>query len=252
MSLRVNITTGKMGDCILAEPAINAAAIADGEPADVYVVPKYRFLFEGHPWIRLVDEPHAEPDVTTDSSIAYHGGHFGRIPFAAGYFTQFGLPVRPSDRVHYERYRMRPVTRVNRIILSPFCLSCGRFSGHEPNVTPPWSFWEPVIKAAPYPVFAIGHPVTPMIEWCTNIKTTDDALHWLYDFINESRLLISVETGLLHLVSAMKIPTVFLSTATPIVFAKPDTRCEVVRSEVGPKGFAPDAVIEAMRKLLSE
>jgi hypothetical protein len=266
-----NNGVGKVGDTIVAEPALTAFAKQEKTKIfyDVDFTKKHEDLFIGHPYIipvpRVLEV--IKPDYEVSHSKAFGISHAKMIPFGAGFFEQLGMN-HEGNRVHYNNYYINdpfnPVIIdkfVDSVVIVPNAYSCtsrdsttGQPSSlHRPNCQPPIAWWEPVLDSLrDHKVFTLSSNSSwdwvrfPEIE---NVECP--TLLYLLKALKSAKLLISVETGTLHLASATKTPTVFLSSATPTVFAKPDTACRVVRSWYADE-FRISETIKAIEDLLAK
>lgn len=271
-----------LGDAILTEPAMTAWSEAHGgEPVDFYFSPMnaaYACLFEHNPAIRVISSDEFDRystrvhvKVVPDSQSAYYEAHRLKLPFAAGYFFQFGLNPDPGKhRLHFEVFsRYLRYSQIswsghssNEIAICPNARSCmsSVYLGSLPNIKATVEWWEPVVDfigSYGIKVVNIGSPDG------MKIKGTD---HWTgSDFrdvvrrLAGSRFVISVETGLLHLAGGIDgLPIVFLSSATPSdaddptsYFAAP-RNARIVRSKVWKRAtFDRDEVIGHIKELLA-
>ncbi|WP_422927495.1 hypothetical protein [Singulisphaera sp. PoT] len=242
--MKVNHEHTRIGDTILIEPALAACAEAAG-PIDLYVTPRYRELYEGNPAVRLAGIPHDDPDVVPSAGEALAYAIDRNVPFAAVYFPQFGL--EPRGRLHYEihggPFQESPEPlRLRRILIAPYARSCHRHEGSAPNLEPDPGWWDPILRCLPLPAFTLGeeHDATlPNTQPMKGLPLRD--VVWE---MRRSSLLISVETGILHLAGAARIPSVFLSSATPENVSRPTSDCQVIRAPS--PSWDADEVIEAV------
>lgn len=228
MSLKVNAWNARLGDGILIEPAISAWAEKHQDQVELYANPIHRPLFEHNPAIRLVDEPHAEPDIVPNPTLALQFAWFLKVPFGAGYFQQFGL--HPHGRLHYEIFGepfQETPERLERILIVPYARSCSGHAGKKPNIQPSPEWWLPILERLPLPAYTMGTSDDATLPFTQPLK--DLGFRQMVWEMRRSRLLISIETGPLHLASTAKVPTIFLSSATAIPVSKPNTDCQVIR-----------------------
>jgi hypothetical protein len=169
-------------------------------------------------------------------------------------------PEWPREcRFHYKYFgELENNTTYLPIIIVPYGYSCtGRTPGNRPNVQPLTEWWRPIVKFCEFDV----KPSRPVIALMSNNlewePELDFVMSWrgksmrtILHLMSSSSLLISVETGILHLASATKTPTIFLSSATPATFAAPDTRCKIIRAPYADM-FDQDEVITAAKELLN-
>lgn len=243
---------GKLGDSVLMEPAL--AAFGESRQCKIFFNVEFNLghdqLFEDHPYIVPIPSipPNVIPQFQTDSSRAFHEAHAREIPFGAGYFSQFDLDYR-KYRNHYKSYYIDKISRddlkshkyYDYIGLVPNGYSCvsrdsttGEINtGRRPNVQPSRDWWKVILDILDGPKVSLSSSKGswdciqfPGIE----VAKTESMID-LLTTLKACRLLISVETGTLHLTSATKTPTVFLCSATPPFFSKPDTRVSVIRAE---------------------
>jgi Glycosyltransferase family 9 (heptosyltransferase) len=264
----------KLGDTILIEPAAYSYARNTGDRVELYVSPQFRCLYQNHPYIRLLDDVPADPDLILNSDQAYGYSIENCLPFGAGYYPQFGQEFQPGDRCHYQSFSMLPVAR-NRttIALTPHSHCDQSRLGLGPaNVEAPLSWWKPIVSKIKN-IYKIDKNF-PECKQYVNAATVcgendecipgsdrysslrfknyrsgkfDDVLR----FLSHVPLLVTVETGILHLASAAKVPTLFLSSATPPSFCRPDTRHEIVRADF-PGEWSYEEIFAKMDRLLSE
>ena len=107
----VSIPHTLLGDTILVEPSMSAWSIAHGGEKVELILDRankpYVCLFRDNPHIEIVDSwaEGGEEVVKPDTSAAFSYASNNNLPFAAGYFPQFGLSPRPGiDRLHYKMY----------------------------------------------------------------------------------------------------------------------------------------------------
>jgi hypothetical protein len=269
-----------LGDALLVEPAMTAWSIANGgAKAGLYLSPvnsAYRCLYEHNPAIEIVASDVLEAPKTAgvvlipDSESAYWEAHRLRMPFAAGYFKQFGLTPDPAkDRLHFKLFEDNGVAswigfNSGNACICPNARSCmsSVYPGAHPNIKPPAEWWKPIVdflhryRGDAFEILNVGAPDG------MNIAETR---HWtggdyraVANRMAASRLVISVETGLLHLAGGISgLPIIFLSSATPgteddpsSYFASP-LGATVVRSKVWKKAiFDPTEVIAQIKDLL--
>lgn len=264
---------GKIGDTIVSEPAITA--LAEKEQRKVLFCVNFQNrhedLYAGHPWIIPIRETIRDrtPDYEVNHSDAFHTAHARNIPFGAGFFNQLGM-IHEGKRVHYRNYAIEEISReslkdhacYDSIIIVQNGYSCasrdsttGQLKQHtRPNVQPPQEWWLPVLESISKDrkIFSLSaNSLWDFIKFDNIPNINNDSLFEVLRVLKAASLVMSVETGILHLLSATKTKTCFLSCATPSVFAKPDTRCEVVRAWFADELRTGD-VIKAIYKLLEE
>lgn len=204
--MNFNYTRGKLGDLILQEPALSAL----GLPVQLYISsPEFRPLFKNHPAITCVDKP--LPDGRELSpELAMTWATHNSTYFGLGYFQQLGI-----DPAHYRHqfrlfYELPPVSG-GYICLAPFA--------HTDNACPGPDYWGTLLGNFRTPVVSLGGASDPEIPGSTSLR----GLSWsaVCEVLAGCSLLISVETGILHLANACCQRVVFLSCATPRGFADP-------------------------------
>lgn len=236
------------------EPALHAYAEKHKCKVLIPVFPGHEFFYRNHPHVITQKERMDDPDLRVDRFKAMHYASSVGLPVAAGYHFQLGLAdaadLSSLGRLHYKSFFMESVERfTDSVIIVPYGYSCcsrdgttGALTGRRPNIQPPLSIWDDIIKSIPtnYPIFVM----------CG----TDTNWNWPHDFgprvtvvrglpIDETtvalrlcKCLISVDTGILHMTSGTKTPTVFLSCAMPPSYSSPRTTLELVR----PRGSYAD------------
>jgi hypothetical protein len=257
----INFThAGKIGDTAVVEPALREFGRAHGVRINIHVARHHLDMFRGHPCIVPSAEPF--PDrwtVKVDLDAAFFRAHADGTAFGAGFFPQLGLARTESTRVHYRNYYYESLIKKNvdisvfdgATLVVPYSHSCrsrdgstGRLMpGSSPNAQPPQSWWKEVIAGLPGPVVALVGAESawnPPFPFCEEAR--DLSMHQIFTALLLCRSMVSVETGILHLTSATKTPTVFLSSATPVTFARPDTDCVVVRGETALHFSARDVI----------
>lgn len=218
--LRVNNLADRIGDSIIPEPALFAFASRHRKKVSLWT--KYPELYEAHPWIETVEKPHEKPDVTLSAERAFQDAHWKRLPFTAGYFAQLDLRPLPGDRLTYKYFPLQVPEDQKRsgILIAPFACSCLSHKGLSANITASLEWWDRLIGKIPEPVYSLGSKDDPpRPERSVLVRGID--LPRILQLMSKAKLLISVETGLLHFTTTTKIPTIFLSSATPVWFSRP-------------------------------
>ena len=229
--MNINNFQDRMGDCILSEPAMAAWSILNDKRIRLYVEhPDYRTLYENHPHIDLVDEPHDVSDVDLDCHLAFGLAHQMRLPFAAGYFPMFGMvPEKDRHRLHYEINGITRQPPENFICICRHAYSCFSRKGQRPNIMVPRFWWEG---------FVSHFPETEILDVMDDGEALPGTtlfagrkLREVAGVFSRAKAVVSVETGLLALAGGIPgLPIVFLSSATPIWFSRPRDS-GVVRSD---------------------
>ncbi len=241
----------KVGDTIICEPSLTALAEREQRKIDFIVCfdKGHDELFYGHPWINPIhqtirDKPFDYECLVSD---AFHEAHAKAIPFGAGMFTQFGLN-HVGKRVHYKNYEMDKFPKeslkdhpcYNQVVIVPNGYSCtGRDSttgqpkpGARPNIQLPHHMWMEVLDAVPKDrkIFSISqdNPWDYLKFDCAKIMDTTSFMEIL-KILQAAALIISVETGILHMCSSVKTNVIFLNAATPSFFSTPNCPCKNVR-----------------------
>lgn len=245
----------KLSDTILAEPAIFALGQLTGEKQDVWIDLNYRQLFDNHPWINILEQKPENPDVVIDYDKAYFDAIERQDYFGSGFFRQLEIEPLKGHRRHFKyfdgyTYDYRPY-----IAFAPFSYSCGSIlSENNRNICPNNKFWKEFIdkivkldSCIENCLFSLGSDKDPTFFDISNIS----GKNWrtVTNYLCRSRVLITVETGILHLATTCNVPTLYLSSATPEWFCKPKSPCEVVRADK-PANFDPDEAVEKFHKLL--
>lgn len=249
-----------MGDTILVEPAISAWSIANSVRARLELHPairQYECLFDHHQYIDIVrDVSGDEDEIKPDTSAAFSFASGNGLPFAAGYFPQFGLtPDASRDRLHYKAFGLPERKARKYVCLCPHARSCdsARDPRYSPNIRASAEFWSKVVDyiwgCRRVPVDLGSKDDVPIP------RTISQHGHGLR-FVCENWLLnaaavVSVETGLLHLVGGLPgVPTIFLSAATPVSFAAPPDSTVVRGKTQGRPDFDADEVIGHLDRIL--
>lgn len=226
--MKVNNLSGMLGDCLLVEPAIAAWRLERGRIPSMYVrVPEFRCLFNYHnifggELIRSHLAPLEGDDVVVphDSSAFAYASSRG-LPFAAGYFPQFGLNPNSGHRLHYDSgIDWEPDEFTPYACVCPNAKSCNSHRGLPANIRPSVEWWALVIAACGLPVYNLG--ARGDLEIPGTIPIHGLPLVAVAHLMAKARFVISVETGLLHLAGGIRgLPVIFLSCATPPGFADP-------------------------------
>jgi hypothetical protein len=282
-----NCSPGKVGDTAVMEPALACLAEAAGKRIFFNVAVAHVPLFWAHPWIEAVVTPSVSPDYTTDSNHAFHWASRNKMPFAAGHYDKLGLD--PVGRRHYYRSWFAEAAVGSRnglncvagryqetlekfegsVLIAPYgrsCLSRSQVTGdvvssRRPNLQPPYDWWPPVLEAlgklgthSGLYVNGVDHRLDPALPGGLAGRVGPDLDHLLVA-LRVCKLLVTVETGILHLAHTCRTPTLFLSAGTlPFFSAPPDAR--VVFAKPEPDGvryadrFDPDEVIQAASSFL--
>jgi ADP-heptose:LPS heptosyltransferase len=235
--------SGLIGDSVLKEPALFKLGQSTNQKIPCWIQPNLRPLFAGHSFIESIDDCPADAQELSCSEAMRWASHFGQ-PFAAGYFGQLGLPVEPGDRLHFRLFaELPPVVAPADIAFATFARSC---SG---NIRPPDAFWDALLERLGQPVLSLGAADDPELPGTINVRGM--GLLDVAGLLANVKVLVSVETGLLHLANACCQRVVFLSSATPIHLCKPICpHVEVVRA-FHPSLFSVDDTLSAINRLLA-
>ncbi len=147
------------------------------------------------------------------------------LPFAAGYFKAFGLNAFQWPRLHYRVFGVNVNDLSKRrdpyICVCPNSKSCESNFGRPANIKPPVSWWEEIVRSIDFPCFTLGATSDAVIPGTTPFHGRP--FREVVQFMAGSVLVISVETGLLHLAGGIPggPPVLFLSSATPSWFSAP-------------------------------
>lgn len=256
----VYIKPSLLGDTILVEPAMTAWSKAHGGERVKLLLDSanlpYRCLFEYNPAIEIIpyrDKHTREEEVIRpDASDAFWAAHHRRLPFAAGHLPAFGMePDASWDRLHYRLFGLpKPSRNLKYVCLCPNARSCVNSidPSKPPNIkaTPEW--WVPILEfileKTDHDVYTIGPDDGMKLDGATNYCGKD--FRAVAEFMNDSSLIISVETGLLHLAGGIPDgpPIIFLSSATPIEFCAPIGSMVARATTPGATDFPQEQVIE--------
>lgn len=263
--MNILIEDGLIGDSILQEPAITARAIRDGHPIVVYVKNIHiRELFNNNPFIFLTSCPPVNDDwIRLSASDAFSWANQHNSYFGAGYFPQLGMVPRRDERVHFLTHWIdssalyrdpdKPLLPFSYILLAPFGRSCSSPLTGEGNKTQTVAWWEELVRRlseftgpTAIPLLSLGSRTDPMIEGTVNVR--GESLTSVAGLLNYSRLLISIETGILHMASHLCRDVIYLNSATPHWFCGPMVpRCSVYRKD-RPKNWAIDEVLQSVKR----
>ncbi len=245
-----NFGYGKVGDTIVCEPALTA--LAEREQRKISFVVDFnnnhQELFTGHPWIEPIGETIRDRKSDYDANIsdAFHTAHAKCIPFGAGFFHLYGLNYE-GKRVHYKNYEIDKFSHeslsdhpcYNAIVIVPNGYSCtSRDSttgqpkpNSRPNIQMPKEKWIELFKFFPKDrkVFSIAKDTA--WDWLKfddvpNLDT--NSFIEILKILKAAALIISVETGILHMISAVNRPSIFLNAGTIPTFSKPAGPCKSV------------------------
>ncbi len=259
-----NPHVGKIGDTILMEPACDAYALANDCQIHLECDGRHAALFKGHP--RVIPVAPGAPalaDFTLDTGKAFHWSHEHRLPHGAGFFHQFGMDIQKGQRLHYRNFFSESVARFkDAILIVPFAHSCtSRDSttgalkpGARANLQPPMEWWEPIQRwtsTTPWDTFILCGNDTGWDwdhEWTGACVVRGLSFDETVVAMTFAKLLISVNTGLLHIASGTKTPTVYVCSGTPPNFSCPDTRVAIVTGETADQIDA-QAVVAAAKRL---
>lgn len=239
----------KIGDTILQEPAIAAYARRTGVRPKWCLDDRLRPLFAGHPDIDVTDDPTGGIELSCMKAFEWAVSR-GRY-FSEGYWHQLGLDG-PAEG---ERTRIKVPALPShfadpRVVLCPFCDCCRSREGGPANVCPPAEWWSSFYDAFGGSPVVLGREGSPKWDW-PNVAYYYgfDLLHVLAD-LTDAKVVVSVETGLLHLASAVTDRIVFLSTATPqTLCVPPGATWKVIRAAT-PYDFDAAEVVAAVRSFL--
>lgn len=226
--IKVNNHADRIGDSIIPEPALYAYGIRNKTKVSLYT--QYPELYAGHPVIETTESPHPEPDITLDAQKAFQDAHWRRLPFGAGYFTQLDMRPLPGDRLYYRYYPLEVPDFQQRsgILIAPFACSCASRKGQKANIMASLDWWDQLLEQIPEPCYSLGSKDEPNRPE-KSVLVRGVALPRVLQLMSKAKLLISVETGLLCFAVTTKIPTIFLSSATPKWFSSP-TGATVIRA----------------------
>ncbi len=180
-----------------------------------------RSLLADHPDIVFTDDPTggielSAPDAMT--AACKHG-----VYFAAAYWLQT-LEFLPG---HAERLRIRtysglsdcfPLSVYPEVVIVPFAASCMSLQGELANIMPSLDWWQPIVRAFPE-VACLASPEWPAIPGAVNLR--DLTLVEALSVLAYAKVVITVETGLLHLASSVTDRIIYLSCATPVSLCTP-------------------------------
>lgn len=269
--LRVNQACpnpNKLGDSALMEPALHALARRDDRRIALHVCfdNGHDELYFKHPTIAPVPCAWDEPDLTVDAVAALRHAERRVIPFGAAFFPPLlGREAAPTGRVHYEAHWLRkPPLGIaadpgfaGKVLIAHNSHSCRSRDkdtgllrpGVAPDQQPPLGWWSDVLPHLP-PAVGLRGTKDP---WDLPLPGAEDvrglSILGLLLAMRSARLLISVETGVLHLAAAAGVPTVYLSSCTHPTLCGPPGRCRVVRADRADR-FDPSEVVSAARELL--
>lgn len=219
-----------LGDTVMAEPAISAFCRRNRCCVGLYVNPEFRWFFEGFPYVILANQPYVDPSFTLSPSPAFTWAVAHEKPFAAGYFHQLGLEFTDSDYPWYISPQLPSFAQFHShgipdVLIAPFARSCHSHKGGPRNLTADEAFWPAVIAGITqrFPeakIASLGSKDDPEMRgtWSLRGRPWPQVTQWM----SMAPLLITVETGILHLVRATETPeTIWLSCATPEFLSKP-------------------------------
>ncbi len=237
----------KIGDTLLKEPALSAWARTRGERVNLWVPYHLRFFFAGHPDFTLLDE-RPEEFTPLHAWIAMEQACAKGAYFSTGYWHQLGMDAPgPWDRTGIKVYGAERSPPNGAAVVCPFAESCrGRREG-PPNIMPPLDWWGPIVSGLGCPVVSLGSADDPPIPETANLRGW--SLSHVLKELSYARAVIAVETGLLHMASAVTDRVVFLSCATPpTLCAPPGSGWRVVRA-MTPDQFDVAEVLTAAREV---
>lgn len=265
--MNLNWHNDRVGDCFLAQPAIVAYAEQHQEAIHLYLNKLHEGLFEnldsilfgGYCGIHLVDTPHEKSDFNLVPYDAFLWSHEHNRHFSHGYFPQLGLAPPTNLNVRPD-LAGAPFTCFNDpdlvrsgVFLAPFAASCLGLQGQRPNIMAPLDWWEPIIAVTSslgHIVYSLGGPGDLPVPGTVPIRSLD--FRQVVLLLATCKLLLSVETGILHFASAARCPTIFFSSATPITFASPvvdPSPLEIVRADYPENWSQADAIAKIKRFL---
>lgn len=256
--MKLNHVNPRIGDTLLIEPGLTAWAEQANEKVQLYVTPGYEVLFEEHPLIQTVKEPFPLSDVYLCPSIAMRNAINMRLPFACGYFPQLNIQPRFGLRFHYKAFFLKDKEqkeqKTNKIFIAPYARSCRSHQGLPANIEATTDWWEPIIdhlNKSNWRVYTLGDDQDPTLPGTEPFK--GHSLRSVVEELAQASLLLTVQTSIVCMASAAKVKTVFLSsaTATPVWFASPDTRSEIVRAS-SPSLWDQNETINKINVLLGE
>jgi hypothetical protein len=250
-----NAGNNKLGDTAAAEPALCALAQRERRRISFQVCfdNGHDQLFRGHPAIDPVPRAHDDPDYTVDVSAACLQALEHDVHFGAGFYHQFGLP---AGRVHFRSFAPpTPDARFRgRVLIAHNSHSCASrdrrtgllIPGAVPSTQPPLEWWSPIVAACPSPPLALAGSKDGWDLDLPGIETVRGlSVSGLLAALRSASLLISVDTGVLHLATTCGVPVVYLRSARPAGHVDPGGRTEVVYAERADR-FDHDATVAAM------
>jgi hypothetical protein len=252
-----------LGDTILIEPAMTAWSIVHGQAVKLCLDPEnkaYECLFHHNPHIEVIpyqDKNTREEEVIVpDASAAFWDANGKNLPFAGGYFPQFGLKADPAkDRLYYKVFGLPKRQTYKGIVICPNARSCTSAvdRNHPPNIMATHEWWGPivnVIRSMGYGILDLGSDDDVAVPGVIPYHGHD--FREVVETLNQADLAISVETGLLHLAGGIEgLPIIFLSSATPPFFSAPKG-ARVVRAKTpGRTDFDQNEVIGHIEDILS-
>ncbi len=211
----------KLGDALLTEPAIAAYHRHTGVKAEWCLPEPVRSLLAGHPEIVFTDDPTGgiELSATEAMLLACREGRY----FTSAYFDQvLGYPPSDHDRLRIRTgcpFLFQPVGGgMPEVVIVPFAASCASLQGEMANIMPPLHFWRDIVQAFPE-VACLASPEWPDIPGAVNLR--DLTLVEALSVLAYAKVVITVETGLLHLASSVTDRVIYLSCATPVSLCTP-------------------------------
>ena len=222
--MNFDIYPSLIGDCILSEPAMTALAIRKNMSVGLYIEEHLRPLYYEHPYITLLDQkPTNAIKINCSKALSYAFSH--NCYFGEAYFEQVGLIRKSEDRIYYKNYHstlLEKTEQKNTIVIAPFSRSCSIHNSAKANKTAPLEWWEPILhrcNRAKLDIICLGAIDEPLFPYCTNIR--GENLLKVAKTIKDSRIFISVDTGLLHIASNLAKNIVLLNAALPPVIISP-------------------------------
>lgn len=194
MEAQYTVSAELLGDSCWPEAALSAYGALNGG-VSVHIANKAaRTLYEGHPHIRLADEPGGK---VLDCSEAWWWSMRAHRYFADGYWPQLGLePPGHDDRTVFRVHSIqdRLTTTTPQIVLCPFARACGLHFGRRPDKTLAADWWEELVARldSPMAITTLGGLEDPPIAGTTNVRGVP--LKTAAEMILRASLLVTVET----------------------------------------------------------
>jgi len=203
--MKLNVAISKIGDSCFYEPSLAAYP----EKISLYIAPHLRCLFYNHPNIDLVTEWQTDGVVLDDYGCNQWAQRNGKY-LSCGYFHALGLDALIDDssvRKTYKAFGLNDCGYGDYICIAPF--SQGIITH---NVAASLDWWDSLIQRIEAPVIALGGSGEPLLPRCANLRGLD--LRALLAILGASQGILTIETGILPLSTAVNRPVIALNCAT--------------------------------------